>query len=158
MGHTISPAGVATENSKVKAVSEWPVPQNVKDLRGFLGLTGYYRRFIQHYAMISRPLTNLLKKGVHFQWTQAAQDAFNLLKTTLIQAPVLAVPNFQKSFVVETDACDMGIGAVLMQDGHPISYLSKPLSVRNQALSTYEKECMAILLAIEKWRPYLLAQ
>ena len=94
MGHTISPAGVATENSKVKAVSEWPVPQNVKDLRGFLGLTGYYKRFIQHYAMINRPLTNLLKKGVHFQWTQAAQDAFNLLKTSLIQAPVLAVPNF----------------------------------------------------------------
>jgi len=157
LGHTISPAGVATEPSKVKAVSDWPIPQNVRDLRGFLGLTGYYRRFIQHYAMISRPLTNLLKKGVQFQWTPA-HEAFSLLKAALIQAPVLAVPDFQKPFVVETDACDLGIGAVLMQEGHPISYLSKPLSARNQALSTYEKECMAILLAIEKWRPYLLAQ
>ena len=113
--------GVSTEQSKVQAVSEWPVPQSVKDLRGFLGLTGYYRRFIQHYAMISRPLTSLLKKGVQFQWTPVTQEAFTLLKTSLINAPVLAVPNFQLPFVIETDACDFGIGAVLMQQGHPIS-------------------------------------
>ena len=108
--------------------------------------------------MISRPLTSLLKKGVQFQWTPVTQEAFTLLKTSLINAPVLAVPNFQLPFVIETDACDFGIGAVLMQQGHPISYLSKPLSGKNQALSTYEKECMAILLAVEKWRPYLIAQ
>jgi len=158
LGHTISSQGVSTEQSKVQVVSEWPVPQSVKDLRGFLGLTGYYRRFIQHYAMISRPLTSLLKKGVQFQWTPGTQEAFTLLKTSLINAPVLAVPNFQLPFVIETDACDFGIGAVLMQQGHPISYLSKPLSGKNQALLTYEKECMAILLAVEKWRPYLIAQ
>lgn len=100
----------------------------------------------------------MLKKGIPFQWTPSVQEAFDLLKTALIQAPVLAIPDFSKPFVVETDASDYGIGAVLMQEGHPISYLSQPLSARNTALSTYEKECMAVLLAIEKWRSYLLGQ
>ena len=108
--------------------------------------------------MLSKPLTNLLKKGIPFQCPVQTQDAFELLKFALVNAPVLAVPDYSKQFVIETDASDAGFGAVLMQEGHPISYLSKPLSVENQALSTYEKECMAILLAVEKWRPYLLAQ
>ena len=120
-----------------------------------MGLTGYYRRFIKHYGILSKPLTALLKKGVQFQWTPQAHEAFQLLQNALTQAPVLAIPDFSKQFVLETDASDIGLGAVLMQDGHPISYLSKALSPRNQALSTYEKECMAILLAVDKWRPYL---
>jgi hypothetical protein len=99
-----------------------------------------------------------LKKGVQFQWTSITQTAFDTLKRALVQAPILAVPNFSQQFVLETDAGDLGIGAVLMQNVHPISYLSEALGLRNQALSTYEKECMAILLAIDKWRPYLLAQ
>jgi hypothetical protein len=86
------------------------------------------------------------------------EEAFQLLKKCLIEAPVLAVPNFAKQFVVETDASDHGIGAVLMQDNHPIAYLSKPLGPRNQGLSVYEKECLAILLAVEKWRSYLQHQ
>ena len=86
------------------------------------------------------------------------EATFQLLKSCLIEAPVLVVPNFSKQFVVETDASDQGIGAVLMQDNHPIAYLSKPLRPRNQALSVYEKECLAILLAIEKWRSYLQHQ
>ncbi|CAN6326944.1 unnamed protein product [Urochloa humidicola] len=158
LGHLISVEGVATEPSKITAVLQWPTPVNIKQLRGFLGLTGYYRRFIRHYAMISSPLTKLLKKGEQFQWTQLQQDAFEVLKQTLCQAPILAVPDFQKPFVIETDASDNGLGAVLMQDGHPISYLSKPLCERNKALSTYEKECMAVLLAVEKWRAYLIHQ
>jgi hypothetical protein len=158
LGHTISTKGIHTEPSKVQAVLDWPVPQSLKALRGFLGLTGYYRRFIKHYGLISKPLTQLLKKGVQFQWTSVAQTAFDTLKQALVQAPVLAVPNFSQQFVLETDASDLGIGAVLMQNGHMISYLSQTLSPRNQALSTYEKECMAILLAVDKWRPYLLAQ
>lgn len=108
--------------------------------------------------MISKPLTNLLKKGVQFQWTSIALEAFDLLKQALIQAPVLAVPDFTKSFVVETDASDIGIGAVLIQEGHPISYLSQTLCDKNKGLSTYEKECMAILLAVDIWRSYLLGQ
>ncbi|WVZ76979.1 LOW QUALITY PROTEIN: hypothetical protein U9M48_024887, partial [Paspalum notatum var. saurae] len=135
-----------------------PVPTNIKDLRGFLGLTGYYRKFIKNYGMISKPLTTLLKKGVQFLWTPEVNNEFLVLKQALIQAPVLAIPDFSKEFVLETDACDLGLGAVLMQEGHPIAYLSKPLSPRNQSLSVYEKECMAILLAVEKWRSYLQHQ
>ncbi|XP_039778261.1 uncharacterized protein LOC120645545 [Panicum virgatum] len=155
LGHCISSQGVSTEPSKITAVQQWPVPQNLKELRGFLGLTEYYRRFIRSYGMISRPLTQLLKKGTPFVWTAHTEEAFQLLKKALAEAPVLAIPDFSKTFVLESDACDYGIGAMLMQDNHPIAYLSKPLCPKNQALSTYEKECMAILLAVEKWRPYL---
>jgi len=131
------------------------LPKNLRELRGFLGLTGYYRKFIKHYGMICRPLTNLLKKGTPFIWTCSTEEAFQLLKQALMEAHVLAILDFSKTFVLETDACDYGLGAVLMQEGHPVAYLSKPLCPRNQALSTYEKECMAILMAVEKWHPYL---
>ena len=155
LGHCISALGVSTEPSKVSTVQQWPVPTNLKELRGFLGLTGYYRKFIRHYGMTSRPFTALLKKGTPFQWTVATHEAFFLLKQALTEAPVLAIPNFHQPFILETDASDTGLGAVLMQDGHPLAFLSKPLCPKNQALSTYEKECMAILMAVEKWRPYL---
>jgi hypothetical protein len=91
-------------------------------------------------------------------WTQVAKEAFAVLKQALVQAPVFDVPNFQKQFTIETDASDLGIGPILMQEGHPISYLSQTLCDRNKGLSTYEKECMAVLLAVEKWRSYLLSQ
>jgi len=155
LGHIISSQGVSTEPSKIVAVQQWPTPVSLKELRGFLGLTGYYRKFIKNYGMISKPLTLLLKKGTPFVWTPNTKQAFQLLKQALIQAPVLALPDFSKQFVLETDASDAGFGAVLMQEGHPIAYLSKPLSGPNQGLSTYEKECMAILWAVDKWRCYL---
>ncbi|GJX25621.1 retrotransposon-related protein [Tanacetum coccineum] len=134
---------------------KWPTPDNVKQLRGFLGLTGYYRRFIKDYASISKPLTLLLKKN-SFVWNPNAQTAFETLKEAMSQASVLALPNFNKPFTIETDASGMGIGAVLQQEGHPIAYLSKSLSSKHQALSTYEKEFYAVLMALEKWRGYLL--
>jgi hypothetical protein len=158
LGHVITVEGVATEPSKITVVVSWPVPVNVKQPRGFLGLTGYYRRFIKHYGMLSAPLTHLLRKGVPFVWTTSTHQAFDILKQALVQAPVLIVPDFTKQFTVETDASDTWFGVVLMQDGHPISYLSKPIFGRNKALSTYEKECMAVLLAVEKWRSYLQHQ
>ena len=104
-----------------------------------MGLTGYYRKFIKNYGLISRPLTDLRKKNVQFTWTTTTDEAFRTLKHQLITAPVLAVPDFSKQFVVETDASDLGIGAVLMQEQHPIAYFSKALGPRNQALSVYEK-------------------
>lgn len=155
LGHCISAAGIATEPSKVQAVQHWPVPRNLKELRVFLGLTGYYRKFIRNYRMISRPLTELLKKGVPNVWSPITQEAFLLLKQALVQAPVLANPDFSKEFILETDASENGFGAVLMQSDHPIAYLSKPVCAKNQGLSTYEKECMAIIMAVDKWRSYL---
>jgi len=122
-----------------------------------LGLDGYCRRFIQHYSLLSRPLTELLKKNVPFVWTSVTQQAFDTLKMALTSAPVLALPDFQHDFVLETDASEFGIGAVLMQKNHPIAFLSQALSTRNFALSTYEKKCLAIILAVEKWRSYLHA-
>lgn len=155
LGHIIGRNGVATDPSKLSAVVQWPKPKTLKDLRGFLGLTGYYRRFIRHYGILAQPLTHLLKKGILFQWGPEQNQAFELLKEAMSQAPVLALPDFAQSFVLETDACNTGIGAVLMQNGHPVAFLSQALCSRSQTLSTYEKECMAIILAVDKWRAYL---
>lgn len=132
LGHIVSAAGVATEPSKVEAVLNWCQPTNLKQLRGFLGLTRYYRKFIPHYGIIAQPLTALLKKGCQFKWIQETDQAFQNLKHKLVNAPVLVVPDFREPFVLETDACDTGIGAVLMQNGHPVAYLSKHLCPRNQ--------------------------
>lgn len=155
LGHVISAKGVSTEPAKISAVRDWPVPTSVKDVRGFLGLAGYYRKFVQNFGVISRPLTDMLKKGVVFSWTSIVATAFATLKHALLSAPVLILADFSKRFVVETDASATGIGAVLMQQGHPVAYLSKALCARNMGLSAYEKECLALLLAVDHWRPYL---
>ena len=133
-------------------VQQWPTPTYVKEVRGFLGLTGYYRKFVKDFGLISKPLTSLVKKGVIFLWTPTHEEAFQALKQALTSAPVLAMPDFQKPFVIETDASDKGIGAVLHQENHPIAYVSRALGPKNQGLSTYEKECLSILLAIDRWR------
>ena len=130
-------------------------PTYVNEVHGFLGLAGYYRKFVQHFGIIARPLFNLLKKHQQFVWTSDTQQAFDTLKLKLVSAPVLQLPDFTKKFTIDTDACAYGVGAVLQQEGHPIAYMSKPLGPKNRGLSTYEKECMAILMAIEQWRPYL---
>lgn len=100
-------------------------------------------------------MTDLLKKGAVFVWSIEAEEAFQHLKTAFITAPVLALPHFDRPFEVEMDASDTGIGAVLMQDGHPLAFLSKALGPRNRGMSIYEKEFMAILMAVDHWRPYL---
>jgi hypothetical protein len=105
-------------------------------VRKFLGLAGYYRKFVQNFGLISRILTDLLKKNELFIWTHAHQQSFDSLKQALLTAPVLALPNFEKPFVVETDASERGLGAVLMQDHHPIAYLSRALGPRLRGLST----------------------
>ena len=158
LGHVISPAGVGTDPSKIESISSWPTPSSVKELRSFLGLAGYYRRFVRKFGIVSKPLTTLLKKHSLFIWTPDHDSAFQTLKTALYQAPVLALPNFAKPFSIETDASELGVGAVLMQDGHPLAFLSKALGSKSRGLSTYEKEFMAILLVVQLWRPYLQFQ
>jgi hypothetical protein len=155
LGHVISAAGVPTDDSKIATIRDWPVPAMTKELREFLGLSGYYRKFIKHYAIISQPLTALLKKGALFISMLATDEVFYTLKTALIIAPVLALPDFAAQFVIDTDAGDVGIGAVLSQKGHPLAFVSRALGPRNRGLFMYEKEYLAILLAVQQWRSYL---
>lgn len=124
-------------------------------IRSFLGLAGYYRKFLRNFRAITKPLTCMLQKVALYVWTSQHDVAFQALKTALNIAPVLALPDFSLPFCVETDASGLGIGAVLMQKGHPLAYLSKALGPISQGLSTYEKEYFAILAAVEQWRHYL---
>ncbi|KAD5961527.1 hypothetical protein E3N88_13000 [Mikania micrantha] len=155
LGHLITGQGVSMDPKKIEAVAQWPTPSTIKGLRGFLGLTGYYRKFIQFYGSIARPLTDFTKKNA-FVWSTQAHEAFINLKNALISAPVLALPNFSLPFTIECDASGRGIGAVLTQQQKPIAYFSKGLSDKNLAKSAYEREMMALVLAVQHWRPYLL--
>ena len=156
MGHVLSAAGVSTDPTKVQAIQEWPVPSTARQLRGFLGLAGYYHKFVRNFGIIAHPLTQLLKKDVRFVWTPSQQSAFSDLQQALSSAPILVLPDFSQPFHIDTDASGVGIGAVLHQNGHPIAFISKALCPRNRGLSAYEKEYLAILLAVEHWRHYLL--
>jgi hypothetical protein len=114
LGYVISEAGVATCPDKIQAIADWSPPKNVKELRRFLSLAGYYRKFVRHFGIIVKPLTDLLKKNVLFHWTHDQDVAFHTLKSALMEAPVLALPDFNQPFCIEIDASDLGVGAVLM--------------------------------------------
>lgn len=157
LGHAISNQGVAPDKSKLDAILKWPVPTTRTQLRGFLGLTGSYRRFIENYASTTFYLTELLKK-YSFNWHPKAQEAFDLLKQIMIGAPVLKLPDFSKSLLIQTDASGFRMGAVLLQNGHHITYFSKKFCSKLQNSSTYVRELHAIALAVHKWRHYLLGQ
>lgn len=154
LGHIIIVEGVSTDPEKVKAMMSWTRPTTVRALRGFLGLTGYYRKYVANYGSICRPLSDLLKKDA-FKWSEEAENAFQSLKIAMSTTPVLALPNYSLTFEVEIDACQYGIGAVLKQQGKSMAYFSKVLAQKHRDKSIYEKEFMALLSEIDKWRHYL---
>ena len=125
LGHVVSANGVAIIPDKVQSILDWKTPSSVKDVRSFLGMAGYYRRFVENFSKIDKPMTNLLKKNKKFEWSEKAEEAFQLLKTQLTTAPVLVLPDTSKDFVVFCDASHQGLGAVLMQDGHVVAYASR---------------------------------
>ncbi|GMI68079.1 hypothetical protein HRI_000477200 [Hibiscus trionum] len=154
----VSRVELAVDPAKVVAIRNWPTPTNVRGVRGFLGLAGYYRKFIRGFATIAAPLSDLLRQGEKFVWSSKTQQTFEALKECLCTAPVLSLPDFSKEFVVETDASGVGIGAVLHQGRQPIAFYSQKLSPRMQAASTYHREMFAVTQAVAKWRQYLLGR
>jgi hypothetical protein len=138
LGHVISANGVAMDSDKVAAVDSWPMSRTLRALRGFLGLIGYYHKFIANYGDIARPLTALLKREA-FRWSPGADIAFQCLKHALITAPVLQLPDFSKQFVIECDASGSGFGAVLHQGDGPIAFFSRPIAAHHVKLPAYER-------------------
>lgn len=120
-----------------------------------MGLAGYYRKFVRNFAVIARPLHDLLRKGQLFVWTECHQFAFLALKSALMSAPVLVLLDFTQPFQVQTDASDHGVGVVLLQQGHPLAFVSKALGPHRRGLLAYEKEYLAILVAVDQWCLYL---
>lgn len=155
--HIVSKDGVAVDPSKIQAMVEWPIPKTIKALQGFLGLTSYYSKFVWDYGKINASLTALLKKEA-FRWTEAAEEAFTKLKHAMTTTPVLALLDFIKLFVIESDASGVGIGAVLMQEGWPLAFTSKALSPLHLSMSVYDKEMFTVVHAVTKWQPYLIGR
>ena len=157
LGHIITPQGVNVDDKKITAMLAWPQPTNISELCGFLGLTSYYRKFVQNYGIIARPLTNLLRKG-KFRWHDEAETAFSALKQAMTTTPTLVMPNFNNSFTIETDASEEGIGVVLTQQGKLIAYMSRAPRVAKKSWSSYARKMLAIVEAIHLWHPYILGR
>ena len=165
LGHTVGSGVVRPEVDKLEAVRLFPVPKTKRQVRTFLGLTGYYRKFIPDYASISAALSDLTKKSAPntLHWTEPCQKAFDTLRERLCSSPVLRCPDLAAQFVLQTDASERGVGAVLSQQGpdgqeHPVGYFSRKYSAREQNYSTVEKECLAIKLATQAFQVYLLGR
>ncbi|KAK1551492.1 hypothetical protein QYE76_016849, partial [Lolium multiflorum] len=148
--------GIAVDPAKIKTVAEWKAPTTQTEVRAFLGLAGYYRRFVEGFSSIARPMTQLLKKDKRFEWTDKCEESFQQLKLRLTTAPILIMPDITKPFDVYCDASKIGLGCVLMQEGKVISYLSRQLKQHEQNYPTHDLELAAVVLALKVWRHYLM--
>ena len=155
LGHVISKDGIAVNPSKIQAILEWKAPINAKEIRGFLGMAGYYRRFIEGFSKIAGPMTKLLRKNTPFEWTEKCEESFQTLKEKLTTAPVLAVPETGKDYTVYCDASKNGIGCVLMQDRKVIAYGSRQLKPHEINYPTHDLELAAVVYALKSWRHFL---
>ncbi|XP_051127821.1 uncharacterized protein LOC127249170 [Andrographis paniculata] len=156
LGFVVGADGLKVDESKVAVIREWKKCTSVADVRRFLGMYGFFRRFVPHFSVIAAPLTSLLKKNVPFKWEASHEASFEKLRDSLTHAPVLALPDFERAFEVQCDASGVGIGEVLLQEGRPIAYYSEKFNGATLNYSTYDKELYAVVQALRVWQHYLL--
>ena len=158
LGHIVGKDGILVDPSKIEAVKNWPRPASVSEVRSFLGLASYYRRFVEGFSKIAVPLTELTRKSVRFNWSEKCETSFQELKQWLITAPVVSLPKENGKFVVYCDASKLGLGCVLMQDGRVIAYASRQLKEYEQRYPTHDLELAAVVFALKIWRHYLYGE
>jgi hypothetical protein len=160
LGMIIGEGTVAMDPAKVDAVASWPAPQKLKDVQAFIGFANFYRRFINNFSKLAQPMTRLMRKDTSWQWRVEEQASFEALKQAFTSAPILAMPNLSQPFILECDASDYATGAVLSQrmtDGqvHPVAFFSKTLNDAERNYDIYDKELLAVVRPMNKWRHYL---
>ncbi|XP_035837185.1 uncharacterized protein LOC118485060, partial [Helianthus annuus] len=158
LGHVISAEGIMVDPTKVEAITKWPRPTSVTEIRSFLGLAGYYRRFVERFSVIALPLTKLLRKGVKYSWNEEQEKSFEELKKRLVSSPILALPSGSGGYQVYSDASKKGLGCVLMQHGKVIAYASRQLKPYEVNYPTHDLELAAVVFALKIWRHYLYGE
>jgi hypothetical protein len=156
LGHVLLSKGVAVDLSKIEAVSKWQSPKSVIEIRNFLGLAGYYRRFIKNFSKIAKPVIELLKSNMPYVWSDKCEASFKELTTFLTTTPVLTLPDASKDFMVYCDASRQGLGCVLMQGGKVVSYASRQLQKHEENYPTHDLELAAVIHVLKIWRHYLM--
>ena len=160
LGHVVTREGIHTDPEKVNAVKTWPVPTSGRDVQQFVGLVGYYRNYIQNFAIIAKPLYQLIERGSEFCWSEECSISFQELRSQLVAALILAFPDFSKPFLLDTDAGETGIGAVLSQEHDDlervVAYTSRTLSKAERKYCVIRKESLAVVTFLKNFRPYLL--
>ena len=155
LGHIVSDKGVSVDPEKIKCIREWPQPRNATEVRSFLGLAGYYRKFVKGFSSVAQPMTQLTGKDVKFAWSDQCEKSFSALKDMLTSAPVLVLPEADQPYVVYTDASITGLGCVLTQQGKVIAYASRQLRKHEGNYPTHDLEMAAVVFALKIWRSYL---
>ncbi|GJX94969.1 putative reverse transcriptase domain-containing protein [Tanacetum coccineum] len=155
LGHVIDSQGIHVDPAKIESIKDWASPKTPTEIRQFLGLAGYYRRFIEGFSKIAKPMTKLTQKKVAFEWGDKQEAAFQTLKHKLCSAPILALPQGAENFIVYCDASHKGLGAVLMQNEKVIAYASRQLKIHEKNYTTHDLELGAVVFALKIWRHYL---
>ena len=158
LGHFMSAEGIRVDPAKMEVVVNWKLPRSVTEVRSFLGLAGYYRRFVKGFSIIASLLTKLFRNGVNFEWSDKFQNSFEQLKEMLVEAPVLTQPTSGKEYTLYSDASGIGLGCVLMQDGKVVAYASRQLKPHEQNYPTHDLELVAVVFALKIWRHYLYGE
>eukprot|EP01018_Ginkgo_biloba_P018972 Gb_14590 [translate_table: standard] len=153
--HIVSIEGIVVDPKKIQVIKDWKTPASVHEVRSFLGLANFYRKFVLNFSKLVAPLTELLKKSRRFKWTDKCQMSFDLLKQKLIEAPILTLPDVSRPFTIFTDASGVAIGVVLTQDGKVVAYESRKMNEAEQRYPIYDQELLAIVHAIQIWKHYL---